>query len=46
MESFVSNLSSLDFVMRLLVAMERDFVETEGALPIDHTLTIKSVRAF
>jgi len=45
-ESFASNLSSLDFVMRLLIALERGSVGTEGTLFVDHTLTIKSVRAY
>jgi len=36
-----SNLSPLDFVMRLLVALERGSVGTNGVLPVDHTSTIK-----
>ena len=39
MESSASDLSHL-------AALERDSVGTEGALPVDKTLTIKSVRAF
>jgi len=30
----------------LFVALERDSVETEETLPVDHTPTIKSVRAY
>jgi len=37
-------LSPLESVLRLF-SLERGFVETEGALPIDHTPTIKSVKA-
>jgi len=44
-ESSASNLSPLDSVLRLLVSLERGFIETEGTLPVDHTPTIKSVRA-
>jgi len=32
-----SDLSPLEFVLRLLVALERGSVETEGALLVDHT---------
>ena len=32
--------------MRLLVALERGYVGIEWALPVDHTPTIKSVRAY
>ena len=41
-----SDLSSLESFLHLLVALERGSVETEGALPVDHTSTIKSVRAY
>ena len=40
------NMSPLESVPRLLVALERGSVETKGALPVDHTSTIKSVRAY
>jgi len=46
MEISASNLSSLDFVLRLLVALECGSVGTEGALPVDHTPTIKSLKAY
>jgi len=46
MESFTSNLFPLDFALRILVALERDSVETEGALLVDHTPTIKLVRTY
>ena len=45
-ESSSSNLSPLDSVMRLLVALERGSVGSEETLPVDHTLTIKLVRAY
>jgi len=45
-ENSVPNLSLLDYVLRLLVALERDSVGTEETLPINHTPTIKSVRAY
>jgi len=44
--SSTSNLSPLEFVLRLLVALERGYVGMEEALPIDHTSTIKLVRAY
>ena len=45
-KSSTSDLSPLESVLCLLVALERGSVETEGALPIDHTPTIKLVRAY
>ena len=45
-ESFVSNLSPLDFVLRLLVELDYSYVRTEETLLVDHTPTIKSVRAY
>jgi len=39
-----SGVSPLESVLRLVV-LERGFVEIEGALPVYHTLTIKSERA-
>jgi len=45
-ESFAPNLSHLASIMRLLVALERGSVGTEGALHVDHTTMIKSVRAY
>jgi len=40
--------SGLSFVVSILlfVALVRDSVEIEGVLPVDHTSTIKSVRAY
>jgi len=40
------DLSPLESILRLFVALERDFVEIEGALPVDHTPMIKSVRVY
>jgi len=44
--SSTSDLSHLESVIRLLVALERGSVEIEGVSPVDHTPTIKSVRAY
>ena len=46
MRSSTSNLSPLESVLCLLAALERGFVGTDEALPVNHTLTIKSVRAY
>jgi len=45
-ESSAPNLSLLDFVFCLLVALEHGSVAIEETLLVDHTLTIKSVRAY
>jgi len=45
-ESSAPNLSPLASVMFLLVALECGSVGTEGPIPVDHTLTIKSVKAY
>jgi len=42
-ESFSPNLSPIDFVLRLPVVLDRG---TKGPIPVDHTLTIKLVRAY
>ena len=45
--SFRLTLSPVDLGGKLrFFALERDSVGIEGALPVDHTLTIKSVRAY
>ena len=44
--SSTSDLSPLESVLPLLIALERGSLEIEGALPVDHTSTIKSVRAY
>jgi len=45
-ESSASNLSPLDFVLCLLLALKHGFVGTERDLPVDHTPRIKSMRAY
>ena len=44
--SSISDLFPLESVLSLLIALGRGSVETKGVLPIDHTTTIKSVRAY
>ena len=46
MESSTPNLSPLTSFLCLFVALERGSVGTEGALHVDHTMMIKSVRAY